>query len=180
MLAGGAEEEEPGQAGRTPSLSTDLSLPGSTEEKIGPVLSRVLQKGLEAPSRPEIYHSLHLGVRGGLSQRSTGKGLQQGHWPSGLLPRPPDTWLHSSHTCALASVPTASLPALLWLMAFCASPARPPGRRGAWAVQRRFLSPACTACLGGVCRSRTLSSYIQGGTSLVRSEGQLYQHNFLK
>lgn len=94
----GPRRKSHGQAGRTPSVSTDLSPPGSMEEEIRPVLSRVLWKGLEAPSRPEICHSLHLGVRGRLSQRSTGKGLQQGHWPSGLLPCPPDTWLHSSHT----------------------------------------------------------------------------------
>lgn len=177
----GLRRKSHAQAGRTPSSSRDLSVPGSTEEELRLVLARILRRGSKHLPNPRPTTRRIPGVRGRLNRRPTCKGLEQGHGPSGPA-GPPAGPVASQLTPSVPSPLSRPrpLPALLWLTALCASPAGPLIRRGGLGGSRQFLSTPRKARLGGVCRSITLPSYIQGGTSLLRSRGQLYQHNFLK
>lgn len=165
----------PCPAGRTPSL---CSWEHGGGNQVGADQGAV--EG--APSTVRTQDQLlttSLGFRGRLSRLPSRERLGQGHWPQDQPPLPPGPWLHSSHPCALTPM-TGTVPASPALAnRILCRPGRAAGPTGGSGRLRAgsALAPRHTP-RPGLRVGNAVFSY-SGGHS-VRSEGQLYQHNFLK
>lgn len=160
-----------GQRHHVPSRRVETSLLLAQGGRIRPVLARVLQEGLKAPSKPKMHCSPHpwglqaVGSWAGTRTVAVGTCC---HGPEHVAPQLTHEPLCPHLCCACSPCrPCAGASGV-------ADQTRGPGSSG-----RVARHAAHGSARQGLQVNNTVFIY-SGRLSSVRSEGQLYQHNFLK